>query len=111
MEKEQIIELYKTKEGRAEIIKEIILKDNFSIAEIVQFKEEAMRVKLSENSVLISGLAFRATTMFGDTPQDTLKNIEQVKPLVAEDILKSGVVRGTEFEKQLLAKYPSHETL
>lgn len=106
MKDEILLELYKTQEGRFEILKEILKQDNFSIARIVEAKETALTEKLSENSIFISGLAMRSTVMFG-LPKDVLKMIDQVKPLVAEDILKSGVIKGTEMEKQLLAQYPS----
>ena len=96
-----------TKEERYGILLEIFKIDNFSISQIVEVKELSMKQKLEENNKLISGLAFRATSIFGDTPKDTLKNIEQVKPLVAEDIIKSGVVRGTPFEERLLKQYPN----
>ncbi len=106
MKQEELLEAYKTPEGRFYIVKEIMKRDSMSITEIVNAKETAAHETLEENRNFISGLAFRATAMFGETPKDTLKAIEQVKSLVAEDILKSGVVRGTEFEKRLLEQYP-----
>jgi hypothetical protein len=107
MKEEIILELYKTREGRFSLLTEILKLDGFSISEIVNAKETAMNIELVEKNTLISGLAFRATSMFGEKVQDTLKAIEQVKPLVAKDILKSGVVKGTSFEKQLLEQYPN----
>jgi len=109
MKNEALIELYKTQEGRYEIILDILKQDKFSIAQIVEVKERAMTETLHENDVLISGLAFRSTAMFGMKPKDVLENIELIKPLVAKDIIKSGVVRGTPFEKELLEKYPPKE--
>lgn len=99
-------ELYKTKKGRLSILYTIIRDDNLSIAEIVSQKEQAMNEKATEQNKLISGLALRATTMFGISPKEVLGNIEMVKPLVAKDILKSGVCKGTLFEETLLAQYP-----
>lgn len=105
MNNEEIIELYKTQEGRFYLVTEILKQDNFSITKIVAAKEMATKEKLDENRIFISGLAFRATSMFGDKIQDVIKNIEQVKPLVAQDIIKCGVIKGTQLEKELIEQY------
>jgi len=97
----------KTKKERLLIFYEIMKIDNLSITEIVAIKEKALNDNLKEKNDLISGLSFRASAIFGDTPKDTLKNIEQVKELIAEDIVKSGVLYGTEFQHKLLKQYPN----
>lgn len=102
---ENIQELSKTKEGRLEIFYNIIKQDNLSITDIIRIKEHALNNTLKENNELIYGLAFRSTCMFGIKSKDVLESIKLVKPLVAKDILKSGVVKGTPFEKELLEKY------
>ena len=102
--KEEILKL--NRDERFELLVEILKLDNFSIVQIVNAKEIAMGEKISEQNTLISGLALRASSMFGEKPTDVLKNIELVKPLVAQDILKSGVVKETVFEKQLLEQFP-----
>jgi hypothetical protein len=106
--KDEIIKLYATREERYEVLLGILEIDNFSIAEIVLLKEKSLQQRISDDNKLISGLALRATTMFGISPKEVLGNIEMVKPLVAQDILKSGVVKGTPFEKELLAQYPAN---
>ena len=98
-------ELYKTKEGRLQILHTIIKNDNVSIAEIVKVKENAMQERFSELNTIASGLGLRATAIFGIKPKDILENIELVKPLVAKDIIKLGIVKGTAFEKELLERY------
>lgn len=95
-----------TREESLEKLYEIIREHNVSITEIVEIKERAMNEKISEQNTLISGLSLRSCVMFGENPTMVLKNIEMVKPLVAKDILKTGIVRGTDFEKELLMQYP-----
>jgi len=51
---------------------------------------------------LISGLAFRSTVMFDNNTENMIERIKELKPLVAGDIIKSGVVEGTVFEEELL---------
>ena len=98
-------ELYKTKEGRLVILHNIIREDNLSITEIVEAKERALNERITNQNTLISGLGIRSCAIFGENVTDVLQKIEQVKPLVALDIIKTGVTRGTPFEKELIAQY------
>ena len=97
--REEILELYKTKAGREEIVRKIIGADNLSIATIVALKESAMNEKLSQTRELLNGLALRAMMIFGAKKKD----LERVKPLIAKDIVESGIIHGTEMEKTLIA--------
>ena len=101
MDNEELLELYKTKKGRKYILFNIIKQDNVSITEIVNIKEKALNKKIEEDNELISGLAMRSTVMFDNT-ENMIKRIKEIKPLVAKDIIKSGVVKGTVFEEELL---------
>ena len=102
MNKEELLELYKTERGREEIVFDIINQDNLSITNIVKIKEEALTKKREEDNELISGLAFRSTVMFDNNTENMIERIKELKPLVAKDIIKSGVVEGTVFEEELL---------
>ncbi|MDD4584798.1 MAG: hypothetical protein PHR33_02930 [Bacilli bacterium] len=102
MNKEELLELYKTERGRKEIVFDIINQDNLSITNIVKIKEEALTKKREEDNELISGLAMRSTVMFDNNTENMIERIKEIKPLVAKDIIKSGVVEGTVFEEELL---------
>ena len=102
MNNETLLELYKTKKGRKYILFNIIKKDNVSITEIVNIKEQALNKKIEEDNELISGLAMRSTVMFDKNTKNMIERIKELKPLVAKDIIKSGVVKGTVFEEELL---------
>ena len=102
MDNEELLELYKTEEGRKGIVFNIIEQDNLSIADIVYLKEQALNKKIEKDDKLISGLAFRSTVMFDNDTKNMIKHIKEIKPLVAKDIIKSGVVKGTVFEDKLL---------
>ena len=102
MNKEELEELYKTERGRKEIVFNIIKQDNLSIADIVYLKEQALNKKIEEDNELISGLAMRSTVMFDNNTENMIERIKELKPLVAKDIIKSGVVKGTVFEEELL---------
>jgi len=102
MNNEELLELYKTERGREEIVFDIINQDNLSITNIVKIKEEALTKKREEDNELISGLAFRSTVMFDNNTENMIERIKELKPLVAGDIIKSGVVEGTVFEEELL---------
>jgi len=102
MNKEVLLELYKTEKGRKYIIFNIIKQDNLSITEIVNIKEQALNKKIEEDNELISGLAMRSTVMFDNNTKTMIKRIKEIKPLVAKDIIKSGVIKGTVFEEELL---------
>ena len=102
MDNEVLIELYQTERGRAEIVFNIIKQDNLSIADIVYLKEQALNKKIEEDNELISGLAMRSTVMFDNNTKTMIERIKELKPLVARDIIKSGVVKGTVFEEELL---------
>jgi len=101
MNKETLIELYQTEKGRKYIIFEIIEQDNLSITNIVNIKEQALNKKIEEDNKLISGLAMRSTVMFDSNTENMIERIKELKPLVAKDIIKSGVVKGTVFEEEL----------
>ena len=101
MNNEVLLELYKTEKGRKYIIFEIIEQDNLSITNIVNIKEQALNKKIEEDNKLISGLAMRSTVMFDNNTENMIKRIKEIKPLVAKDIIKSGVVKGTVFEEEL----------
>ena len=102
MNNEELLELYKTERGREEIVFNIINQDNLSITNIVNIKEQALNKKIEEDNELISGLAFRSTVMFDKNTENIIERIKELKPLVARDIIKSGVVKGTVFEEELL---------
>ena len=102
MDNEELLELYQTERGRAEIVFNIIKQDNLSIADIVYLKEQALNKKIEEDNELISGLAMRSTVMFDNNTKTMIERIKELKPLVARDIIKSGVVKGTVFEEELL---------
>jgi hypothetical protein len=102
MDKEELEELYKTEKGRKEIVFNIIEQDNLSIADIVYLKEQALNKKIEEDNKLISGLAMRSTVMFDSNTENMIERIKELKPLVAKDIIESGVVKGTVFEEELL---------
>ena len=102
MDNEELLELYKTERGREQIVFDIIKQDNLSIADIVYLKEQALNKKIEEDDELISGLAFRSTVMFDNDTKNMIKHIKEIKPLVAKDIIKSGIVKGTVFEDNLL---------
>ena len=102
MNKETLIELYQTKKGRKYIFFKIIEQDNLSITEIVNIKEQALNKKIEEDNELISGLALRSTVIFDNNTENMIERIKELKPLVAKDIIKSGVVKGTVFEEELL---------
>ena len=102
MDNEVLIELYQTERGRAEIVFNIIKQDNLSIADIVYLKEQALNKKIEEDNELISGLAMRSTVMFDNNTKNMIERIKELKPLIAKDIIKSGVVKGTVFEEELL---------
>ena len=102
MNNEVLLELYKTKKGRKYIIFNIIKQDNLSITEIVNIKEQALNKKIKEDNKLISGLAMRSIVMFDSNTENMIERIKELKPLVAKDIIESGVVKGTVFEEELL---------
>ena len=102
MDNEVLLELYKTEKGRKYIIFEIIEQDNLSIADIVYLKEQALNKKIKKDNELISGLAMRSTVMFDNNTENMIERIKELKPLVAKDIIESGVVKGTVFEEELL---------
>lgn len=97
MKKEILFQLYESKQGRKEILHDILKEDNISIAEIVALKESALNEKLERSRTLTSELAFRATMIFSKK-----KDLERVKPLIAKNILETGVLSGSEYEKILI---------
>lgn len=71
-----------------------ILESDYSITRVVELKEAAMNQKFKKTNNLLSGLAMRVAY--------TYKKIDkQVRSLVANDLIASGVVRGTPFEEDL----------
>jgi len=109
MNNEVLLELYKTEKGRKEIVFNIIEQDNLSIADIVNIKEQALNKKIKKDNELISGLAMRSTVMFDNNTKTMIKRIKEIKPLVAKDIIESGVVKGTVFEEELLKELKNYE--
>jgi hypothetical protein len=71
-----------------------ILESGFSITRIVELKEEAMHTKFKRTNNLLSGLAMRVAYTYE-------KIDKQVRSLIANDLIASGVVRGTPFEDKL----------
>ena len=109
MNKETLIELYQTKKGRKYIIFNIIKQDNLSITDIVYLKEQALNKKIEEDNKLISGLAMRSAVIFDNNTENMIERIKELKPLVAKDIIESGVVKGTVFEEELLKELKNYE--
>lgn len=95
---EVLVQLYQTKEGREAIVQEILKGDSLSIADIVLAKENAMNETINEYRNLNLGMGIRASLFLGKSRK---KDLENVKPLLAEDILKTGVLAGSAFEKTL----------
>ena len=75
----------------------MIMLEGFSITEIVSMKETQMDKKLEDDNRLISGMAMRSSAMFSSDS----KEVKNLLPLVAKDLLGTNVFKGTEFETEL----------
>lgn len=89
------------KQEATEIMEIIIATHNLSITEIVSIKENSINEEKKKLTILVNGLAFRSTAMFG-TDKEIVEKCKQIRPLVINDINESGIMKGTTFGKEYL---------